>query len=159
MTINRTVVQIKSSEIGEYSYIGEYSHISQHVTIGRYCSIGNLCTIGAQNHRIDRLTTWPTTIIKGQSTVIGNDVWIGCNCVVLSGISIGTGAVIGAGSVVTRNIPPYAIAYGNPARVMRFRFDEQVIADLLETRWWDLPAETVKSLSHLEIHECIKAMR
>jgi virginiamycin A acetyltransferase len=75
-------------------------------------------------------------VSKGPIT-IGHDVWIGTHCVILSGAEIGTGAVIAANSVVTGAIPPYAIAAGTPAKVIRYRFDEKTINELLESRWWD----------------------
>lgn len=159
MAVDTRAVLVEPCEIGKYSYVREYTHISQNVRIGKYCSIGNLCTIGAQHHNIDGLTTWPMTGARNDETVIGNDVWIGCNVVVLAGVRVGDGAVIGAGSVVTRDIPSYAIAYGNPARVKRFRFQTKIIADLLDVRWWDLPLEAVRGLPLRDAAECIKAIR
>ncbi len=141
------------NKIGDWTYIEEFTHISQNTTIGKYTSIANSCTIGAQDHALDGMSTWPMEAtrpeVKGRNgpTVIGNDVWIGCNAVVLSGLRIGHGAVIGAGSVVTKDIPAYAIAYGNPATVRRFRFDDETIAWLLGSKWWDLPHEEVLARS------------
>ncbi len=153
-------VLVDPHEIGKYSYIGEFTHISQNVSIGKYCSIGNLCTIGAQHHSIDGLTTWPMSQSKkNKPTSIRNDVWIGCNSVVLAGLKVGDGAVIGAGSVVTKDVPPYGVVYGNPARLVRFRFDAQTIDELLKSRWWDLPHENLRQISSLEISECVKALK
>ena len=75
---------------------------------------------------------------------IGNDVWIGARVIVLGGVTIGNGAVIGAGSVVTRDVPPYAVVAGTPARLIRYRFEEPVIRRLEELRWWDKPEEELK---------------
>lgn len=133
--------------IGQYSFIGDYTHIAQNVEIGRYCSIANLCTIGAQQHPLDRLSTYPSRPRGDErKTVIGHDVWIGCNSVIMSGVTIGIGAVIGAGSVVTKDISPYAIAYGSPARIKRYRFEPDEIAILLKSKWWELPIELAKQL-------------
>ena len=77
-------------------------------------------------------------------TKIGNDVWIGRSAIVLSGTSIGNGAVIGAGSVVTKDVPDYAIVAGNPAKLIRYRFDEQTIKELQSLKWWDWPDEKIE---------------
>lgn len=146
-------------EIGEYSYISEWSHISQLTKIGRYCSIGNLCTIGAQQHPLDRLTTYPIGDNAPQPTVIGNDVWIGSSVVVMAGLTVGDGAVLGAGSVVTKDVQPYAIVAGNPARVLRYRFSPADIADLLCSKWWDLPIEEVAKLPFNDVPACLAQLR
>ena len=83
--------------------------------------------------------------LKGD-TVIGNDVWIGEDAVILPGVHIGDGAIIGKGAVVGSDIPPYCVAVGNPAKVVRKRFDEELIELLEETRWWDLPIEEIQTL-------------
>ena len=79
-------------------------------------------------------------------TTIGNDVWIGSYATILSGVTVGDGAVIGAHSVVTENVPPYAIVAGNPARIVKMRFTETQIAGLLKVQWWDLPVEAIRQL-------------
>jgi len=84
---------------------------------------------------------------------IGNDVYIGYHVIILSGVTIGDGAVIGAGSVVAGDVPPYAIVAGNPAHIVRYRFDEETITKLLEIRWWDWPDEKVKENVHLICHD------
>lgn len=156
-------VGVEPYSIGRNSYVSEFSHISQHVTIGSFTSIGNLCTIGAHNHAIDKLTTFPfVEIIKGmpmKGTIIGSDVWIGSNAVVLAGVTVGHGAVIGAGAVVTKDVPPYAIAVGNPAKVIRYRFPAELIEDLLSTRWWDLSAKVIKELPLDDPKACVKLIR
>lgn len=130
--------------IGDYSYIGEYSSIP-YAIIGKYCSIGERCSIGGWQHDYGRISTSPRVYREilvqdysdqNQQVVIGNDVWIGDNVVILKG-KIGDGAVIGAGAVVTSNIPPYAIAVGNPAKVIKYRFQEDKIKQLLKEKWWD----------------------
>lgn len=127
------------------------------VMVGKYCSIAT----GAEflpggNHRPDWVSTYPFRhrfglpganadghpSTKGPITV-GNDVWIAGGAKVLSGVTIGDGAVVGAYAVVTRDVPPYAIVAGNPARVRRFRFEPDVVQALLDIRWWDWPDEKV----------------
>jgi chloramphenicol O-acetyltransferase type B len=118
--------------------------------IGSFCSIaeGVKIFLGGE-HRVDWVTTFPFSVlweaghgIKGHpktkgDVIIGNDVWVGADCVILSGVTIGDGAVLGARAVATRDIPPYAIATGNPARTVRKRFDDQTIARLLRVKWWE----------------------
>ncbi len=91
---------------------------------------------------------------------IGNDVWIGMDVVVLSGVTINDGAVIAARTVVTKDVPPYAVVAGNPGRVKKKRFDEETIIKLLEIRWWDWPLEKIKANTHLlcsgEINKLIR---
>ena len=132
------------------------------LTIGRYGSIadGVEILLGG-NHRTDWVTTYPFPALPGLwpeaagiagshttrgDVVIGHDVWLGSQAMILSGVTIGTGAVVAARAVVTRDVPPYAIAGGNPARVLRMRFEEAEIASLLASRWWELPREDVLQL-------------
>lgn len=118
--------------------------------IGAFCSIasGVKILLGGE-HRVDWVTTYPFNALweeakhftghpksKGD-VIIGNDVWIGLESVILSGVKIGDGAVIGTRSIVTKNIPPYAIAFGNPAKILRYRFNQQTIDKLLEIAWWN----------------------
>ena len=156
-------VGIEPYSIGRHSYVGEFSHISQYTHIGNFCSIGNLCTIGAQTHPTHFLTSFPFDEILERTdryrTTIGSDVWIGCNSVILAGVEVGHGAVIGAGAIVTKDVPPYAIAVGNPAKVIRYRFPPEIIAGLLETQWWELPAEQIKQLPIFDPAACIAAIR
>lgn len=128
------------------------------VNIGRYCSIADKITIVAGGeHDMEWVSTYPfiprwkleehsklqKPRYKGNIT-IGNDVWISNNTVILSGVTISDGAVIGAGAVVTKDVPPYAIVAGNPARVIRKRFDEETIAKLLKICWWDWSHEEIR---------------
>jgi acetyltransferase-like isoleucine patch superfamily enzyme len=133
------------------------------LTIGAYTSIGTSVTVflGGE-HRTDWVTTFPFSDLweagRGISghpkskggVVIGNDVWIATEAVIMSGVRIGDGAVIGARSVVTKDVPAYAIVAGNPARIVKFRFDQQTIARLLEIKWWEWePARIADSLPAL----------
>ena len=129
-----------------------------NLTIGRYCSFANgVCILMGGNHRVDWITTYPfkgvtntrkTPVSKGD-TIIGNDVWIGFEALIMSGITIGDGAVIGARAVVTKDVPPYAIVAGNPAKVVKKRFSDDVIEKLLAMQWWNW--EQAKIEHHLDI--------
>jgi virginiamycin A acetyltransferase len=137
--------------------VGMYTHgswtkptlIDPHTTIGRYCSIAEGVRILNHNHPLNFKGTSPIFfnpdlgycdrwLVSFNPTVIGNDVWIGANAVILPEVSrVGDGAVVGAGAVVHRDVPPYAVVLGNPGRVVKYRFPEAVIARLLEERWWE----------------------
>ena len=134
------------------------------LTIGRFCSIacGAKFLMTSANHAMKSLSTYVFPIFYEEwghgmpvteawdrrgDIVIGNDVWIGYEAVILSGVTIGHGAVIAARSVVTRDVPPYAIVGGVPARLIRRRFEPETIDALLELRWWDWPPE--KLANHL----------
>lgn len=127
------------------------------IAIGRFCSIADNITInlyGAHNYR--NVTTSPlmplcgdykkyVKPVKAENVVIGNDVWIGNDATIMSNVTIGDGAVIGANCVVAKDIPPYAIAVGNPARVIKYRFSEEQIAKLLEISWWNWSHEKIQA--------------
>lgn len=125
---------------------------SAKLAIGRFTSIATDVVVLLGNHRTDTVSTYPFKTLRrywhtaSQVTsdhtskgdvVIGNDVWIGQGVTILSGVTVGDGAVLAAKSVVTKNVPPYAIVAGNPARFIRYRFDAQTIDQLLKIRWWD----------------------
>ena len=144
--------------IGRYStFNGPNSDIyAKHypVTIGSFCSIGRSVSIQEYDHRIERCTSyfilnhifgedWVQETASRGSIKIGCDVWIGAQSVVVSGALIGHGAVIGANSVVTGEIPPYAVALGSPARIHRFRFPETIIQRLLALEWWHWDLATI----------------
>jgi acetyltransferase-like isoleucine patch superfamily enzyme len=157
--------------LGDPYIIGDHTYGNPNVvslgggvslTIGKYCSISrNVLIFLESEHRTDWISTYPFPLlwkeadgIPGHPTtkgnvIIGNDVWIGFGTTILSGVTIGDGAVLGACSVVTQNVPPYAIVAGNPARIVRNRFNEETIQKLLQIRWWDWPDEKVKENIHL----------
>jgi len=144
---------IRNSVVGNYSSIGRNTYIN-HAQIGKFCSISWNVTIGATSHPTNRLTTHAFPYVARIGFVdkdnqhcnrvsIGNDVWIGCHSVIMPGITIGHGSIIGAGAVVTKDIPDYAIAAGNPAKVMRYRCSEEMIKKLLEISWWDFSKDKI----------------
>ncbi len=139
------------------------------LTIGRYGSIadGVEILLGG-NHRTDWATTYPfpewpelwpgAERVEGSHATrgdvsIGHDVWLGSQCMILSGVRVGTGAVVAARAVVTRDVPPYAVVGGNPARALKSRFDEPTVEALLASRWWMLPREAVTQLLPLLMSE------
>ena len=128
--------------------------------IGKYCSIGSgavFMMAGNQGHRMDWVSTFPfyfqanifksskNAYQKAGDTAIGHDVWIGSEAMVMAGVTIGSGAVVAARAVVTKDVPPYAVVGGNPAQIIRYRFDDETIAKLLNLKWWDWTEEEVKS--------------
>ncbi len=154
---------IIDTEIGVYSYAG-YNCTILNTMIGNFCSIADNVTIGITNHPLNWVSTSPAfyygkdSIPKDMAckeynppinkTVIGSDVWIGRSVIVKGGISIGTGAVVGMGSIVTKDVPPYSIAVGVPARVIGYRFDENTRKRLLDTKWWDKSKDEICHLAH-----------
>lgn len=131
--------------IGAHTYVRSGT-ISMVESLGRYCSIGQAVLIGEdpQAHPLDWASTSPainhdyTSPFQAPEryTVIGHDVWIGHGAVIMAGVHIGTGAIVGGNAVVTRDVPPYHIAVGNPARIVRMRVEESLAADLLASEWW-----------------------
>ncbi len=149
------------SSLGRYSYIGYDSEII-YCEIGNFCSLANQTIIGGATHPLDWVSTSPVfyNVAGGtnchlgnkelnpfKKTYIGNDVWVGERAIILQGITVGNGAVIGAGSVVTKDVPPYAIVAGCPAKIIRYRFDENTISALEKVKWWNLSDEKLKKFS------------
>ena len=157
---------------GDFSYIAD-SDFESHVThlyewngdkliIGRFCQIaaGVEFVMNGANHQMNAVTTFPFYTLEGWDveppaatdmplkgdTVIGNDVWIGQNAVILPGVHIGDGAIIGANSIVGSDVEPYTIVAGNPAKVVRKRFDDELIDLLLSFRWWDKSIDEINDL-------------
>ena len=151
---------INGAENFESHVTHHYDFIGDKLIIGKFCAIakGIEFIMNGANHRINSITTYPFNImgngweksapylselkLKGD-TIIGNDVWIGQNVTVLPAVHIGDGAIIGANSVVAKDIPPYSVAVGNPCEVKRKRFDEDLIEYLLKIKWWDWDAEKI----------------
>ena len=140
-------------EIGDYCYLGMYSYFN-HVRMGNYCSISGYVTIGAMEHDYTDVSTSTHLGDGGYSdhiTEIGNDVWIGAQTVVRQGVKIGDGAVIGANSFVNKDVPPYAIAFGSPAKVYKYRFEEDQIKKIKESGVLKLnPTEARKLIAEMK---------
>ena len=155
----------KNCSFGRKSYVNN-GFFWENVDVGRYCSIAYNVFIGAPQHPIEKLTSHPiNSVEKGflekpkPKTIIGNDVWIGANVVVVEGVNISDGAVIGAGAVVVKDVEPYAIVGGVLARLIRHRFSKEVIEDLLKLKWWELPHEEVIKLPFSDVEECISMLK
>ena len=158
--------------VGDFTYIADTefeSHVTHHypwngdkLIIGKFCQIaaGVEFVMNGANHQMNAVSTFPFYTLEGWDmepparsdlplkgdTVIGNDVWIGQHAVILPGVHIGDGAIVGADSVVGRDVEPYTIVIGNPAKVLRKRFDDDLIDLLLQFRWWDRSIEEINSL-------------
>ncbi|WP_280847378.1 CatB-related O-acetyltransferase [Rheinheimera maricola] len=151
---------IYHSQIGRLTYTG-MNTVIMHAQIGQFCALSWGVTVGPGEHDYSKVTTHdflynpfyglmpeyeqiPYNRFERPCT-IGNDVWLGANVTVLRGCNIGNGAVIGANATVTTDIPPYAIAVGSPAKVIRYRFDTDSIARLQALNWWDLPLSDIRA--------------
>ena len=148
-----------NSKIGAYTTMG-WNNTIRNAEIGKFCSIAWNCTIGGAEHHLHRMTTSFFPFDKTYGIVdenreeleqayakplsIGNDVWIAAGVQVLRGVTIGDGAALGGGTIVTKDVPPYEIWAGVPSKKIGQRFSDEIIADLMELKWWDLPVEIIK---------------
>lgn len=151
---------ILHTTIGEYSSVGRYAKVV-HTKIGKFCAISWDVTINAVSHPHTHLSisAFPYVphvghfvnkrIQSHSEVIIKNDVWIGANCVIMPNITIGNGAIIGAGAVVTKDVPDYAIVAGVPAKIIKYRFSDEIINALLELKWWTWDREIIKENIHL----------
>jgi acetyltransferase-like isoleucine patch superfamily enzyme len=165
----KDVFENKKYIIGDCTYgkpIVLFENAETNLTIGKYCSIADNVTIFlGGNHRLDWLSTYPFNVLKLKyplakniighpetkgDVIIGNDVWIGNGVTILSGVTIGDGAVLAAKSVITKNVKPYEVWGGNPAKLMKNRFNKETTIKLLELKWWDWDEERVaRNVMHL----------
>lgn len=155
-------VRIESGvKIGNYTYVNDNSFIVSGV-IGNFCSIACNVQIGLQEHPTNYISTSPYIYGKMKSIlgldlwngiysppIIGNDVWIGSSAIILQGVKIGDGAIIAAGAVVTKDVPPFTIVGGVPAKVIKKRFTDDEIKFLQDLKWWDMPLEELEKYREL----------
>ena len=147
---------LRNAVIGDMTYTGAETSI-MWAEIGKYCCISRQVDIGGNEHNYNAASMMPTYRLRNRlggklarhhdepKIIVGNDVWIGQGVSIVrkEGLTIGDGAVIGSGAVVTKSVPPYAIVAGVPAKVIKYRFSEEVIGKLQELKWWDWPKEKI----------------
>ena len=162
------------THIGKCSYSGQDIYITnkEETIIGSFTSIGTGVSLGCGRHPINFLSTSPylyadylgykKKMASHNEYVeycppikVGNDVWIGDKVLIMNGVTIGDGAIIGAHAVVTKDVPPYAIVGGIPAKIIRYRFDKESIEELLKLKWWNFPDEIIKKIPYDDITKAI----
>ena len=169
------------SQIGPDVVFGKYSGMNENcyvarATVGAYCAIGARTAINPFNHPVDWLSInefqyhpnsfdWVPEYREFKRlerspdmfrhVTIGNDVWTGHNVNIMAGVSVGDGGIVGAGSVVTKDVPPFAIVAGAPARVVRMRFSDGIIERLLRVKWWDLELSDLSGLPFRDVERCL----
>ena len=163
--------------VGKCTYSDPNLFVATNETkIGAFCSIGKNVVIGHGKHPINYLSTSPYLYFDElgfkkskqisheefwdlEPVEIGNDVWIGEGVFIKNGIKVGDGSVIGARAVVTKDVPPYAIVAGCPAKILKYRFDEKTIKELLELRWWELSDNIIKQIPYDNINKAMDFLR
>lgn len=166
-TVVFDAVKMSGAEMGDYSYIQSAGRIF-NCTIGKFCSIAAGVSIAPGMHDPTRVTTHPAllqkstplpevfaekdNLVAAKPVHIGHDVWIGEKAIILDGVTVGNGAVVAAGAVVTKDVAPYEIVGGVPARHLKFRFDEATIAGIEKSQWWDWPEERLRANAHLMLN-------
>lgn len=167
------VIDHPNITIGDYSYFNSFTPVEdwagriapylyagapEKLTIGRFCQFaqGTLFITSSANHPMRGVSTYPFAIFNPESlgayadeiaqtgdTVIGHDVWCGHDAKIMPGVTIGNGVIVGAGAVVTRDVPDFTVVAGNPARIVRMRFSDEIIAELNQLAWWHWPVEKI----------------
>lgn len=167
-----------NSKIGAYSKLRVGALVHNNVNIGRFSALARYSDVGIGYHPLDFLTTHTLAFLPIHferdpdysnisrvdfealpPTTIGNDVWIGTQAIIRAGLTVGDGAVVAAGAVVISDVPPYAIVGGVPARILRYRFSESIIEELLSLRWWDLPITALSDLPFDQVDVCIDRLK
>jgi acetyltransferase-like isoleucine patch superfamily enzyme len=153
------LVRMRAVSLGDFTYVANGARIV-NARIGKFCSLGPECRIGLGTHPMDFVSTHPAfysssqptpaslavrEFIESRTVEIGNDVWVGDRAIIRDGVRIGDGAIVGAAAVVTRDVAPYAIVAGVPAKVIRRRFDDGVVEQLLASRWWDRDLDWIRA--------------
>ena len=159
-TIHRWAKVKRGSKVGAYSFVSAGT-VVDNTSIGRFCCISDHCCIGLPVHDPHLLSMSPVFTVKNNAAntswveqdlqdyespavTIGHDVWVGTHAIIMGGITIGDGAVVAAGAVVTKDVPPFAIVGGVPAKVIRYRFSPETISLIQQTAWWNLPPSLLK---------------
>lgn len=168
---------IAPSKIGKWSYTQkDLAVLSSETTIGAFCSLGLRIVLGHGNHPLHFLSTSPffyfdelgyktkkmpsySEFWTPEPIAIGNDVWMGDGVFVKNGVHIGDGAIVGARAVVTKDVPPYAIVVGCPAKVIKYRFSPEIIKELLELKWWRLEDEIIQQIPYDNISKALEFLR
>lgn len=153
------------TKLGFRTTLGTNNYFGGQVTIGKYCQIGRDVAFHPTNHPIHHITTYINDQLfdgtlkhfKTESEItLGNDVWVGHGVIILSGVNVGNGAILAAGSVVTKDVAPYSIVAGNPAKELRKRFSDQIIEELETLNWWDLKEDQLMKIKPLFLMDLSK---
>lgn len=145
-------------EVGYATTFSSYNYIHGNIKIGKYCQFGPFAAINTFNHPINHITTYINkNLLEGHmsqykinnETIIGNDVWVGKNAIILGGVTIGDGAIIAAGAVVNQDVPAYHIVGGVPAKIIKKRFSDKIIEELQDLQWWHKTEDELEELKPL----------
>ncbi len=165
--INKDVTLHSNIKIGEYTHLNQGDYLFDDVEIGNYCNIAINVIIGGDEHSITTLSQYGFKNINNKitakhhelKTIIESDVWIGAGAIIKRGIKIGTGAVVGAGSIVTKDVPPFAVVVGVPAKVIKYRFTEDIQEKILESKWWTYDKEVLDKLEFDNVEDDLEKLK